>query len=120
MEARSSNIGGQAVMEGIMMRHKDKYSVGVRRPDGEIELKIEDYRCVFGKGSFCENNHPRGRKLCGRSCDRNEMPDVFGRDRGETKRTRKTPERKLFFPRRKGRLRRKKRTGSLNGFFTVR
>ena len=35
MEARSSNIGGQAVMEGIMMRHKDKYSVGVRRPDGE-------------------------------------------------------------------------------------
>ena len=52
MEARSSNIGGQAVMEGIMMRHKDKYSVGVRRPDGEIELKIEDYRCVFGKGSF--------------------------------------------------------------------
>ena len=23
---KSSNIGGQAVMEGIMMRHKDKYS----------------------------------------------------------------------------------------------
>ena len=60
MEARSSNIGGQAVMEGIMMRHKDKYSVGVRRPDGEIELKIEDYRCVFGKGSFCENQSSAG------------------------------------------------------------
>ena len=33
---RSSNIGGQAVMEGIMMRHKDKYSIAVRRPDKEI------------------------------------------------------------------------------------
>ena len=27
---KSSNIGGQAVMEGIMMRHKDKYSIAVR------------------------------------------------------------------------------------------
>ncbi len=39
-------------MEGIMMRHKDKYSVGVRRPDGEIELKTEDYKCIFGRGKF--------------------------------------------------------------------
>ena len=38
---RSSNIGGQAVMEGIMMRHKDKYSIAVRRPDQEIELTLE-------------------------------------------------------------------------------
>ena len=45
---KSSNIGGQAVMEGIMMRHKDKYSIAVRRPDNEIELKVEDYKCVFG------------------------------------------------------------------------
>lgn len=49
---KSSNIGGQAVMEGIMMRHKDKYSVSVRRPDGEIELKIEDYKCTFGKARW--------------------------------------------------------------------
>ena len=41
---KSSNIGGQAVMEGIMMRHKDKYSIAVRRPDNEIELKVEDYK----------------------------------------------------------------------------
>ena len=46
---KSSNIGGQAVMEGIMMRHGDVYSVGVRRPDGEIEIKVEDYKSVFGK-----------------------------------------------------------------------
>lgn len=35
-------------MEGIMMRHKDRYSIAVRRPDGEIELKEEDYKCTFG------------------------------------------------------------------------
>ena len=38
---KSSNIGGQAVMEGIMMRSGDQYSVAVRKPDGEIEIKIE-------------------------------------------------------------------------------
>lgn len=41
---KSSNIGGQAVMEGIMMRHKDVYSVAVRKPDKEIEVKVEDYK----------------------------------------------------------------------------
>lgn len=49
---KSSNIGGQAVMEGIMMRHKDKYSIAVRRPDQGIELKVEDYKCIFGKAGF--------------------------------------------------------------------
>ena len=40
---KSSNIGGQAVMEGIMMRSGDQYSVAVRKPDGEIEVKVEPY-----------------------------------------------------------------------------
>ena len=43
---KSSNIGGQAVMEGIMMRHKDVYSVAVRKPDTVIEVKVEDYKSV--------------------------------------------------------------------------
>ena len=43
---KSSNIGGQAVMEGIMMRHKDVYSLAVRKPDKEIEVKVEDYKSV--------------------------------------------------------------------------
>lgn len=47
MAQRSSNIGGQAVMEGIMMRHKDVYSIAVRRPDKEIEVKVEDYKSVI-------------------------------------------------------------------------
>lgn len=57
---KSSNIGGQAVMEGIMMRHKDKYSIAVRRPDNEIELKVEDYKCVFGKAKFLKYPLIRG------------------------------------------------------------
>lgn len=48
---KSSNIGGQAVMEGIMMRCGDKYSVGVRKPDGEIEVKVEPYKS-WTKGKF--------------------------------------------------------------------
>ena len=57
---KSSNIGGQAVMEGIMMRHKDKYSIAVRRPDQEIELKVEDYKCTFGNHGFLKKPIIRG------------------------------------------------------------
>ncbi len=45
---RSSNIGGQAVLEGIMMKHEDEYAVAVRRPDGEIVVKKDEYRGVAG------------------------------------------------------------------------
>lgn len=36
-------IGGQAVIEGVMMKNGDKYAVAVRKPDNEIEVDIEDY-----------------------------------------------------------------------------
>lgn len=36
-----SGIGGQAVMEGIMMRNGDKYAVAVRKPDGDIALSVK-------------------------------------------------------------------------------
>jgi uncharacterized protein YqhQ len=38
-----SGIGGQAVLEGIMMKNKDKYSVAVRTPDGDIDVTVEEY-----------------------------------------------------------------------------
>ena len=44
---KSSNIGGQAVLEGIMMRNGPKYSVAVRRPDGEIAVDVKDYKSVI-------------------------------------------------------------------------
>ena len=43
---KSSNIGGQAVMEGIMMRNGDTYSVAVRKPDHTIEMKTEPFRSI--------------------------------------------------------------------------
>ncbi|MCF0134653.1 MAG: DUF1385 domain-containing protein [Blautia sp.] len=57
---KPSNIGGQAVMEGIMMRHKDKYSIAVRRPDQEIELKVDDYKCIFGNSPILKKPIIRG------------------------------------------------------------
>lgn len=46
---KSSNIGGQAVLEGVMMKNKDTYAVAVRKPDGEIEIKKDTYTSVVGK-----------------------------------------------------------------------
>lgn len=36
-----SGIGGQAVIEGVMMKSGNEYAVAVRKPDGEIEIKKE-------------------------------------------------------------------------------
>ena len=44
---KSSNIGGQAVLEGIMMKNGPKYAVAVRKPDGEIEVKVDEYKSVI-------------------------------------------------------------------------
>ncbi len=57
---KSSNIGGQAVMEGIMMRHKDEYSIAVRKPDQTIELKVEPYKPVINCGPLLKIPFVRG------------------------------------------------------------
>lgn len=44
---RYSGIGGQAVMEGIMMKNGDKYAVAVRKPDGEIVVEVDQYAGVI-------------------------------------------------------------------------
>lgn len=38
-----SGIGGQAVIEGVMMKNKEKYAVAVRKPDHEIEVMVSEY-----------------------------------------------------------------------------
>lgn len=43
---KSSNIGGQAVLEGIMMKNKDSYAVAVRKPDQTIAMKVDTYKSV--------------------------------------------------------------------------
>lgn len=45
----SSGIGGQAVLEGVMMKNKDDYAVAVRKPNGEIEVEVDVFRgCLHG------------------------------------------------------------------------
>jgi uncharacterized protein YqhQ len=39
-----SGIGGQAVLEGVMMKNGDKYAVAVRKTDGTIEVEHENYQ----------------------------------------------------------------------------
>ncbi len=44
-----SGIGGQAVIEGVMMKNKDHYAVAVRKPDGNIEVKKEEFKGISSK-----------------------------------------------------------------------
>ncbi|SDB19194.1 DUF1385 domain-containing protein [Eubacterium oxidoreducens] len=41
-----SGIGGQAVMEGVMMRNKDCYAVAVRKTNGQIVVKQKQYKGI--------------------------------------------------------------------------
>lgn len=43
------NIGGQAVIEGVMMRSSDKISTAVRLPNGEISIKTDDYKSLASR-----------------------------------------------------------------------
>lgn len=52
--AAYSGIGGQAVLEGIMMKNKDRYAVAVRKPNGEIEVEVEHYAGIL-HGSRLKN-----------------------------------------------------------------
>ena len=42
-----SGVGGQAVMEGVMMKNQDRYAVAVRKPDHQIDVKVENYKSTI-------------------------------------------------------------------------
>lgn len=42
-----SGIGGQAVLEGIMMKNQEKYAVAVRKPDGRIAVETENTQGIL-------------------------------------------------------------------------
>lgn len=46
---KSSGIGGQAVLEGVMMKNKSRYAVAVRKPDGEIAVEKGECHSVMEK-----------------------------------------------------------------------
>lgn len=70
----SNNKYRQELAEGIMMRHKrDKYSIAVRRPDGEIELKVEDFcTLLLARRNLAEASDPWS--VSGQSGSGNQMP----------------------------------------------
>lgn len=46
---RYAKVGGQAVIEGVMMRYGNEYAIAVRKPNHEIEVKKDEYRGMVSK-----------------------------------------------------------------------
>ena len=115
---KPSNIGGQAVMEGIMMRHKDKYAVAVRRPDKEIEIKVEDYKCTFGRAGFLKLPIIRGvvsfvdGLVVGTKCL------MYSAEIAGDEEVKKKQPKTLHFPKKNFLQRKPKKRSSSSGFFT--
>lgn len=55
-----SGIGGQAVLEGIMMKNKEQYAVAVRKPNGEIEVEVEHYYGIIHGSKLMDVPFVRG------------------------------------------------------------
>lgn len=50
--SKKTSIGGQALIEGIMMKGPDKTCIAVRKPDGEIELEYMKEKHLKDKYAF--------------------------------------------------------------------
>ena len=57
---RSCGIGGQAVIEGIMMKNKERYAVAVRTQENEIEVAVEEYHSFAPSKKLTEIPFVRG------------------------------------------------------------
>lgn len=55
-----SGIGGQAVLEGVMMKSQDKYAVAVRKPNHEIEVEVDEYKGIGARIPFSKAPFIRG------------------------------------------------------------
>ena len=51
-EEKKLNVGGQAVIEGVMMRSPNYWAVAVRKPNGEIEVKKDKLKALSEKTKF--------------------------------------------------------------------
>lgn len=54
------NIGGQAVIEGVMMKYENQYAVAVRKPDREIAVKLNTFHPSSEKHKLCKAPIIRG------------------------------------------------------------
>ena len=57
---KPSGIGGQAVLEGVMMKNGKEYAVAVRKPDGQIEIKKDIYEGITSKSEWFRKPFIRG------------------------------------------------------------
>lgn len=48
------------MLEGIMMKNKERYSVAVRKPDGEIEVKVDVHEGIGGRSMWAKLPLVRG------------------------------------------------------------
>jgi uncharacterized protein YqhQ len=58
--SRSCEIGGQAVLEGVMMKNKDDYAVAIRRADGSIAVEVDYFKGVPGSSKVRKIPFVRG------------------------------------------------------------
>lgn len=52
MKSKRTSIGGQALIEGVMMKGPENIAIAVRKPDNNIELKIEKIKSLSKKNKF--------------------------------------------------------------------
>ena len=93
-----SGIGGQAVLEGVMMKNKDLYAVAVRKPNGEIAVETREYagvlhdhfitRIPFVRGIFnFIDSLSLGMRALNTSASYYEEDDTEGKEKSSFKKT---------------------------------
>ena len=72
-----TSIGGQALIEGILMRGPEKQAIVVRDKDGQLVEKVEELKLI--KDRYPILGVPLNRKFSGGDGQRREGPDVLCR-----------------------------------------
>ena len=57
---KSSGIGGQAVLEGIMMKNGDSYAVAVRTSESQVALRVDEYHMFSSTRKWAQKPILRG------------------------------------------------------------
>ena len=57
-EDLKQKIGGQAVIEGVMMRSPNSYAVAVRKADGQLVIKEQAWQSIWSRIKFFQRLIP--------------------------------------------------------------
>jgi len=60
LQKEYTSIGGQAVIEGVMMRSPHAFVVAVRKPDGKIRLRRDQWHSFYNKWGILKKPFIRG------------------------------------------------------------